>query len=90
MIPVSEPTKWVSQMATVRKANGKFRLCIDPQPLNVALMGEHYKLLTFHDVLPTLHNAKVFSKIDIKEAYWHVKLDEQFSELTTVITPSGR
>ena len=90
VIPINEPTKWISQMATVRKANGKLRLCIDPQPLNVALMREHYKLSTFDDVLPKLHNAKVFSKIDTKEAYWHVKLDEQSSKLTTMITPSGR
>ena len=31
----------------------------------------------------------MFSKIDIKEAYWHVKLDEQSSKLMTMITPSG-
>ena len=52
MCPVNEPTKWVSQMATVRKANGKLRLCIHPQPLNVALIRKHYKLPTFDDVLP--------------------------------------
>ena len=38
LIPVEEPTPWVSQMATVRKASGQLRLCIDPQPLNVALI----------------------------------------------------
>ena len=31
VIPVSEPTKWISQMATVMKANRKLRSCIDPQ-----------------------------------------------------------
>ena len=41
-------------------------------------------------MLPKLHNAKVFSKIDIKEAYWQVKLDEQSSKLMIMITPSGR
>ena len=37
LIPVDEPTKWVSQMAVVLKPSGKLRLCIDPQPLNQAL-----------------------------------------------------
>ncbi|KAI0215978.1 hypothetical protein LSAT2_031955, partial [Lamellibrachia satsuma] len=40
LVPVEEPTQWVSQMAVVRKQNGKLRLCIDPQPLNQALMRE--------------------------------------------------
>lgn len=88
--PVSEPTNWVSQMAIVHKNNGKLRICIDPQPLNVALMRQHYKLPTLEDILPKLSNAKVFSKLDIKEAFWHVRLDEKSSYLTTMITPFGR
>ena len=44
---------------------------------------------TFDDVLPKLLNAKVFSKIDVKEAYWHIKLEEASSKLTTMITPYG-
>ncbi|XP_052763939.1 uncharacterized protein LOC128205917 [Mya arenaria] len=59
---VTEPTKWVSQMAVVRKPNGKLRLCIDPQPLNQALMREHYKLPVLEDILPELHDAKMFKK----------------------------
>lgn len=90
LIPVDEPTKWVSQMAVVRKPSGKLRICIDPQPLNLALMREHYKLPTFDDVLPRLHDAKIFSKHDIREAFWSISLDEVSSKLTTMITPFGR
>ena len=90
LVPVEEPTPWVSQMAVVRKANGKLRLCIDPQALNVALQREHYKLPTFDDVVPKLLNAKVFSKVDVKEAFWHLRLEEESSKLTTMITPFGR
>nr|XP_022314409.1 uncharacterized protein K02A2.6-like [Crassostrea virginica] len=88
--PVTEPTRWVSQMAVVRKINGRLRLCIDPQALNSALMREHFRLPTLDDVLPELANAKIFSKLDVKEAYWHVRLDEASSLLTTMITPFGR
>ena len=42
------------------------------------------------DVLPELKDAKVFSKLDVREAYWHVRLDEPSSKLTTMITPFGR
>ena len=53
-------------------------------------MREHYKLPTVDDVLPMLRDAKVFSKLDVKNAYWHVCLDEQSSLLTIMITPFGR
>ncbi|KAK3091320.1 hypothetical protein FSP39_018897 [Pinctada imbricata] len=90
LVPVTKPTKWVSQMAIVHKSNGKLRICIDPQALNSALQREHYNLPVFDDILPKLQNAKIFSKLDIKEAFWHVRLDESSSELTTMITPFGR
>lgn len=72
------------------KANGKLRMCIDPQALNSALLREHYKLPTLDYILPKLQKAKLFSKLDIKEAYWHLKLDDRSSLLTTMITPFGR
>ncbi|CAK8685059.1 unnamed protein product [Clavelina lepadiformis] len=87
---IDDPTEWVSQMAIVSKPNGKIRICIDPQPLNVALQREHYKLPTLDDILPALKGAKVFSKLDVKHAFWHVKLDDASSRLTTMITPHGR
>ena len=90
LVPVDEPTQWVSQMAVVVKQNGNVRLCLDPQPQNQALMREHYKLSTLDDVLTSMNNAKIFSKLDVQEAFWHVELDEQSSILTTMITPYGR
>ena len=90
IVPIEEPTPWVSQMAVVKKPNGKLLICIDPQPLNEALQREHYKMPTLDDVLPSLHNAKVFSKLDVKEAFWHIRLDEDSSRMTTMITPFGR
>ena len=42
------------------------------------------------DVPPKLEDAKIFSKLDVKEAYWRVRLDEASSKLTTMITPFSR
>jgi len=90
LIPVTEPTEWVSQMAITKKSNGSWRICLDPQPLNKVLVRERYRLPTFDDIVPGLHNAKVFTKLDVQEAYWHIRLDEESSLLTTMITPFGR
>jgi len=89
LVEETRPTEWVSQMTVVEKESGDVRICIDPQPLNRALMKEHCKLPTLEDVLPDLHDAKFFSKLDVEEAYWQVKLDEKSSKLTTMITPFG-
>ena len=64
--------------------------CIDPRPLNEALRRERYPLPTIEDILPELSHAKVFSKVDLSHGYWHCKLDEASSYLTTFITPHGR
>ena len=73
-----------------KKSNGKIRLCLDPQPLNRALKRCHYPILTIEEVLPDLANAKVFTKLDCKNGYWQVKLDEDSSTLTAFNTPFGR
>ena len=41
-------------------------------------------------MLPTLNNAKIFSKIDVKHAFWHVQLASQSSLLTPMITSFGQ
>ena len=87
---VDEPTDFVSQMATVEKADHSLRICIDPQVLNRALKREHFRLPTLDDVLPKLSEAKVFSKCDVSSAFWHVKLDDPSRKLTTMITPFRR
>ena len=54
------------------------------------LHREHYKLPTLDDVLPELSKARIITTVDLKSGYWHVKLDEESSKLTTFATPHGR
>ena len=88
--PVDKPTVWVSQFVVCRKKSDKLRICIDPKPLNKALKREHYHLQVLDDVLPCLNKAKVFTKLDLASAFWHIQLDEESSLLTTFNTPYGR
>ena len=88
--PVEQSTDWISSMVSVSKSNGKLRICIDPKPLNRALKRSHFPLPTIDDVLPELANAKVFTVCDVKHGFWHIKLEEESSYLTTFSTPFGR
>ncbi|CAI5678464.1 unnamed protein product [Oreochromis niloticus] len=88
--PVECSTDWISGMVTVQKPNGKPRICIDPRPLNKALKRSHFPLPTIDDILPDVSKAKVFTVCDVKHGFWHVKLTEESSHLTTFATPFGR
>ena len=88
--PVTTPTSWVSSLVVVAKPNGKLWLCLDPKDLNKAIQREHYPLPTIEDVATRLHGAKVFTKLDVRNGFWHVCLDEESSFLTTFNTPFGR
>jgi hypothetical protein len=36
----------------------------------------HFQMATIENILPMISSAKVFSVLDAKDGYWHVKLDE--------------
>ena len=75
--PVTAPTPWVSSLVVVAKKIGRLRSCLYPLP-------------TIKDVATQLHGAKVFTKLDVRSRFWHAKLDEASSFLTTFNTPFGR
>ena len=88
--PVDQPTEWVSQIVVAVKKSGELRVCIDPKPLNAALKREHYQIPVIDDLLPDLTDARVFTKVDLASAFWHLELDHESSMLTTFATPYGR
>jgi len=87
---VTEPTDWISSLVITKKKSGQLRICIDPKDLNKGLKRAKYSMPTLEEVLPKLANAKVFSVLDAKDGFYHVKLDEESSFLTTFNTPFGR
>ena len=65
-------------------------MCLDPEHLNKALKREHYYLPVLREMLPYIAHAKVFSTFDLRNGYWHVKLDEESGYMTSFDTPFGR
>jgi transposase InsO family protein len=90
IIPVEEPTPWVSQVVIAHKKAGDIRVCLDPHDVNKVLMREHYTLPVLDDVLHELRESRIFSKADLSSGYWHVVLDQESSFLTTFQTCFGR
>ncbi len=87
---VDEPTPWVSSPAITRKKNGEIRVCLDPQRLNESILREHYHIPLNSELTSDMTNAKYFSKLDAKMAFWQIPLDEESQLLCTFNTPFGR
>jgi hypothetical protein len=87
---VDEPTDWVSQLVVGIKKSGDLRICLDPQALNTALCREHYHMPVVEDLMDNLNGSKVFSKMDLKTAFWQILLDETTTDLFCFATPFGR
>lgn len=63
---------------------------MDPKDLNSAVMRQHYQMPCFDDIACKLAGAKIFSTLDIKNAFLHIKLSAGSSDLCTFNTPFGR
>ena len=70
IMPVTEPTDWLSNIMVKEKPNGKLRISIDPsQTLNKAIKRPKYTTPTIEERLPPLTKAKVFTVVDVSEAF---------------------
>ena len=87
---VDKPTDWVHNLIITEKLDGRMRVCLDPNPLNKAIRRGRYEIPTPSDVQSRLNVMKIFTVIDMKEGYWHVKQSEESSYLCTFHTPWGR
>jgi hypothetical protein len=64
----------------VQKKDGSLRLCVDYQGLNAIMVKDRTLLLLRGEVLDRLVTAKIYTKLDIKDAFhnlWIVEGDEQ-------------
>lgn len=80
---------WISAMVPIQKKDGDVRICIDMRQANNAINREHYPLPTIENILPHLGEAKIFSRLDIKNAFHQVEISERSRYITTFITKHG-
>ena len=59
-----------------KKKNGKLRMCIDYRQLNSNTVFDSYPLPRIDQLTNRLNGAKVFSKIDLNNAYHQLPVRE--------------
>jgi hypothetical protein len=72
--PSSSP--WGTLVIFVLKKDGTQRLCVDYRVLNEVTVKNKYPLPRIDDLFDQLHDACVFSKIDLRSGYHQLKIRE--------------
>ena len=88
-IPNGQPTPWVSPIVAVPQKDNSIRLCVDMRQPNLAIKRTRYPIPTPGDVDVLLNGSCYFSKLDIKQAFHQVELEEDSRYITTFATHKG-
>lgn len=85
-----EYSDWATPLVPVRKKDGSIRLCGDYRStVNKVIKNNTYPLPTINEVLAIHNGAVCFAKLDLKQAYQQLVLDDESAEMLTVNTHKG-
>ena len=76
-------------MVMVRKANGKWRMCVDFTDLNKACTKDSYPLPRIDRLVDSTTGHKLLSFMDAFSGYNQIRMDETDQEKTSFVTSQG-
>ena len=86
VIGVLHPT-WLANPVVVRKANGKWRLCIDYRDSNKACLKDPFPLPCVDQIVDSTAGCDLLSFFDAYSGYHQIIMMEEDEEKTAFITP---
>jgi transposase InsO family protein len=86
-----EPSQapYASPTLFVKKPNGSLRFCVDFRKLNLLSRKDRYPLPLIDETLARISQAKIFTKLDIRQAFHRIRIHPDSEELTTFRTRYG-
>nr|CAD2155605.1 unnamed protein product [Meloidogyne enterolobii] len=89
-IKLIEFANWAAPILAFKKANGKTRVCMDYSTgLNNAIELDRHPLPKPSEIWAEIHGSKVFSQLDLRDAYLQIELDEQSKKVACINTHKG-
>ncbi|QQP52897.1 Galactose-1-phosphate uridylyltransferase [Caligus rogercresseyi] len=86
----SSSSSWASPLHFVKKKQpGQWRMVGDYRALNAKTIPDKYPLPHMNDLASRLHGSKLYSKIDLCQAYYNIPVDEGDKHKTAITTPFG-
>ncbi len=82
--------KWATPIVAVAKKDGGLRICGDYRcTVNTAVKPDVYPIPTASELFSKLAGGVVFTKLDLKQAYQQLPLDDISADLLTINTHRG-
>jgi hypothetical protein len=85
--PSSAP--WAAPILFALKSDGGLRFCVDYRKLNAITRKDRYPLPLIEETISRISKAKIFTKIDIRQAFHRIRMNPDDEELTTFRTRYG-
>lgn len=89
IIESTDTSAWISNVVVVRKKSGDIRLCLDLRNVNKAVVLNRFPIPTIEELTSEFHGAVMFSKLDLKQGYLQIPLEESSLDLTAFVTHEG-
>ena len=90
IIEPTDSSEWATPLVIVPKSNGKVRVCGDFKvTINQCVETKLYPLPMVEDIFARLAGGKVFTKLDLSQAYLQLPVDEDSKGLLVINTPKG-
>ena len=76
-------------MVMVKKANGKWRMCVDFTDLNRACSKDSYPLSRIDNLVDSTVRHELLSFMDVFSGYNQIRMEETNQEKTSFVTSQG-
>ena len=81
---------WAAPVVYVKKKSREIHVCADfSTGLNSAIEAHHYPLPSPEEIFRKLNGGRYFSKIDLREDYLQIPIDDESSKLLCISTHRG-
>ena len=82
-------SSWASPVFFVSKKSGELRLVVDYRGLNAQTLPDKFPLPLIDVVIDKMHGAKVFSRLDLRNGFYQIRMLPEDIFKTSFTTPLG-
>ena len=89
---IIEPStsQYSSPIVMVKKGKtGNWRFCLDYRRLNAISKVASFRLPRINELFASMANSVYFSRLDLRKAYYQIKMDDDSADYTSFITAAG-
>ena len=84
-----DASDWISPIVVAWKKSGDVRVCVDLREVNKSISPDKFPLPKIDELLSEIGDAKMYSQLDLTQAYHQLLLHPDSRNLTAFITHDG-